>query len=255
MSASTASLRATSTGEHRFYLWMAAAFIIVAFGGFAPTYWMPVMNGTCRSPPVMHVHGALMFLWTCFYFMQTALVANGRTSNHRTWGLFGIALFGAILSFIVVGSLAVLKHNEALGFVEAGRRFAAIPLSSWPLMAGLFWVAIANVKRPDVHKRVMILLMAALMTPAIARIFILLLAPPGAASAGPPPPFVAVPPSLVAELFVVAAMIYDWRTIGRPHKVYLIGLPVLLLHTMIEVPLAMSDAWMRFIVSFESLAG
>ena len=255
MSATTASLRATTTNEHRFHLWMAAAFIIVAFGGFAPTYWMPVANGTFRSPPVMHVHGTLMFGWTCFYFVQTALVANGRTINHRSWGLFGIGLFGAMLSFVLVGTLAVLKHNETLGFAEAARRFSAIPLFAWPLMAGLFWVAIANVKRPDVHKRVMILLMAALMTPAIARVFIVLLAPPGAADLGPPPPTVAVPPALVAELFVVAGMIYDWRTIGRPHKVYLIGFPILVAHTLLQVPLAMSDGWMHFIVALERLAG
>src|SRR5436190_7654361 len=85
------SVAGIQTGRY-FYVWMAAAFVIVAFGGFSPTYWAPVAAGTFKAPPIIHIHGMLMFTWVCFYFLQTALVATGRTLNHRNWGLAGIAL-------------------------------------------------------------------------------------------------------------------------------------------------------------------
>ena len=76
--------------------------------------------------------------------------------------------------------------------------------------------------------------MSAMMTPAIARVFLTLLAPPGAASGGPPPPFVSIPPGIVADLFIVVAMVNDWRTRGRPHRVYAIGLPVVLAQQVLD---------------------
>src|SRR5258705_10687940 len=89
-----------------FYLWMAGAFVLVAFGGFVPTYWAPVMAGTFSAPPIIYIHGTLMFAWTCFYFVQAALVASRRTMDHRSWGLAGIALFTVIAWSILVGEMA-----------------------------------------------------------------------------------------------------------------------------------------------------
>jgi len=232
---------------------MAAAFVIVAFGGFSPTYWAPVAAGTFKAPPIIHIHGMLMFTWVCFYFLQTMLVATGRTLNHRNWGLAGIALFTAILCFILVGESVVLKENTARGTGDAALRFAAVTLCAWPLMAGFFIAAIANIKRPETHKRWMTLLMIAMLTPAIARVFLTLFAPPGANA--PPPPFVSVPPALVADLFVIVAIVHDWRTRGKPHAVYVIGGAILLLQQLLTVPFAATETWMRIATSFERLAG
>jgi len=234
---------------------MAAAFVLVAFGGFIPTYWAPVTAGTFKASPIIHVHGMLMFTWVCFYFAQTFLVATGRTMDHRNWGLAGIALYSAILCMVLVGESVVLKENEARGFGEAARRFAAVTLCAWPLMAGFFTAAIVNIKRPETHKRLMTLLMIGMLTPAIARVFLTLFAPPDAAAGGPPAPFVSIPPALVADLFVVVAMVHDWRTRGKPHSVYVIGGAILLLQQTLTVPFAATDTWMTIVRSFEKLAG
>ncbi|OOG46014.1 hypothetical protein B0E50_15090 [Rhodanobacter sp. C01] len=233
---------------------MAGAFILVAFGGFVPTYWAPVAAGTFHAPPIIHIHGVLMFTWTCFYFVQTALVASGRTIDHRAWGLAGIALFTVIACVILVGEMAVIKRDEAAGVGDAARRFAAVTLCAWPLLVGLFVLAIVNIRRPQVHKRLMTLLMATMMTPAIARVFLTMLAPPGAA-AGPPPPYVSIPPGLVADLFIVVAIVFDWRTRGRPHPVYLYGGAAVVAQQVLTVVFAATPAWMRIALAFESLAG
>ena len=253
MSAIVADAPGISTEGRYFYVWMAGAFVLVAFGGFTPTYWAPVVAGSFHAPPIIHIHGMLMFAWTLFYLAQTALVAAGRTMDHRSWGLAGIAFFSVILCAILVGLMAVLKQNDALGTGDAARRFSAVTLCSWPLMVSFFALAIANVARPQVHKRLMLLLMAGMMTPAIARVFLTILAPPGAA-VGPPPPFVSIPPALVADLFIVVAIVRDWRTIGRPHPVYVYGGAVLLAQQVLTVPFAATATWMSIAKAFESLA-
>jgi hypothetical protein len=82
------------------------------------------------------------------FFVQTAMVAAGRTPDHRAWGLAGIALFSVLLCTILVTEMAVLKRDAALGMGDAARRFAAVTLCAWPLMAGIFTLAIINVRRP-----------------------------------------------------------------------------------------------------------
>ena len=203
MNAAVANASPLVAERSRFYVWMAGVFILVAFSGFTPTFWAPVAKGTFRAPPIIYIHGALLFTWTWFFFAQTALVAARRTLDHRAWGLAGISLFSVLMCSILVGEAAVLRRDELAGFGDAARRFSAVTLLAWPMMAGLFALAMINIKKPESHKRYMMVLMIGMMTPAIARVFITLFAPPGAAAAGPPPAFVALPPSLVADLLLV----------------------------------------------------
>jgi hypothetical protein len=248
--AATADIR--SEGRY-FYLSMAGAFVLVAFGGFIPTFWARVADGTFHAPPIVYIHGAILFTWTCFYFVQTALIAARRTMDHRAWGLAGIALFSILMCTILVTEMAVLKRDGALGMGDGARRFAAVTLCAWPLMAWLFTMAIVNIRRPDVHKRFMTLLMIGMMTPALARVFLTLFAPPGVE--GPPPPFASVPPALAADLFLAVAMVYDWRTRGRPHPVYVYGGLILIAQQVLTVPFAATATWMSIVKGFESLAG
>jgi hypothetical protein len=247
--ATASGVRAAS---RNFYVWMAGSFLIVAFGGFIPTYWAKVATGSFHAEPIIHIHGALLFTWICFYFVQTLLVAKGRTLDHRAWGLAGIALFTAMMCSILVGEEAVLARNQALGFGDAALRFSAVTLTAWPVMAVIFTLAIVKIRKPETHKRLMTLLMIGIMTPAIARVFVTLFAPPGAA--GPPPPLVALPASLVADLFLVVAIVRDWRMLGRPHPVYVYGGIATLAQELLTAPIASTAAWMQIAKAFASLA-
>lgn len=247
--ATASGIRAAS---RNFYVWMAGGFLAVAFGGFIPTYWAKVASGSFHAEPIIHIHGALLFTWTCFYFVQTWLVAKGRTLDHRTWGLAGISLFTAMMCSILVGEVTVLTRDQALGFGAASLRFSAVTLTAWPLLAVIFTLAIVKIRKPEAHKRLMTLLMIGLMTPAIARVFLTLFAPPGAV--GPPPPFVALPPSIAADLFLVVASVRDWRMLGRLHPVYVYGGIALVAQQLLTVPIAATAAWMQFAKAFASLA-
>lgn len=244
---------AVRSESRNFYVWMAGGFLLVAFGGFVPTYWAKVATGTFHAERIIHIHGALLFTWTCFYFVQTALVASGRTLKHRAWGLAGISLFTAMMCSILVGQEAVLARNAALGFGDAALRFSAVTLTAWPLMAVFFALAIVKIRQPEAHKRLMTLLMIGIMTPAIARVFLTLFAPPGLL--GPPPPIVVIPPSLAADLFLVVALVRDWRTLGRPHPVYVYGGIALVAQQLLTAPIAATAAWMHIAKAFAGLAG
>src|SRR5207237_7011916 len=96
-------------------------FVLIAFGGFTPTYWARVASGTFHGPPILHIHGALLFSWTLFYLMQTAWIASGHTPTHRAWGLAGIGLFSVMMCSIVVAQITVVRLADAHGYGDAGR--------------------------------------------------------------------------------------------------------------------------------------
>lgn len=68
MEATLASAVEPRSKTRRFYLWMAWVFVSIAFSGFTPTYWARLANGGLQVPPIVHIHGMLMFSWTLFYF-------------------------------------------------------------------------------------------------------------------------------------------------------------------------------------------
>jgi hypothetical protein len=253
MQATVVNDLALRSKERHFHLWMAGVFVLIAFSGFTPTYWARIVTGTLHVPPIVHVHGFLLFSWTLFYLAQAAWVAAGRIPTHRAWGMAGIALFSVMLCTIVATKITLMRLDDAAGYGDAGRRFSAVAFCALPILIGLFSLAIANVSRPEIHKRLMFVLMAGCMTPALARVFLTLFAPPGAS--GPPPPFVAIPPSLVADLLIVVAVIYDWRTRGRPHKAYIYGGLALLAEQLLSVPFSETQAWMSTARFLEGLAG
>ena len=237
----------------RFYVAMAALFVVIAFTAFIATYWAKVATGTFTGAPILHVHGALCFTWTLFFLAQTVLVASGRTPDHRAWGMAGISLATAMAITIVLAAINSMRVAGAIGMTDEARRFSYVSLSGLVLFAGFMTAAIAWVRRAEFHKRLMILAMIPLMHASVARFFILLFAP--ADAKGPPPVFVSVPPGLAVDFLLVAAMVYDWRTRGRPHPVYLVGGALLLANQLLAVPISATPTWMAIATWVQSLAG
>jgi hypothetical protein len=250
----TVTMKAAARAEGRyFYVWMGVAFVAIAFLGFVPTYWAPVATASFHGPRMQHVHGLVLTLWVLFYLVQSWLVASGRSFDHRNWGQAGIALFTVVICTILVAEIGALHRAEIAGYGDAARRFAAVTLLGAALIVGLFTAAIVWARRPDIHKRLMVVLMSAMMAPAIARVFIIMLAPGGGVGA-PPPPGVAVAPTLIGCLLIVVGMVHDRRTIGRVHPAYLWGGLAVVTETLLTVPISASAGWVAFVQGFEALA-
>ena len=239
----------------RFHFHYAIVFAAIAFLGFMPTYWLKLASGTFHAAPIYHVHGLVFFTWTVFYLVQTWLVAVGRTPDHRQWGLAGVALFSVMIFTVVAANIASMKTADLHGYGAAGRHFSGVSLLGLIDLVALFACAIATVRRRALHTRFMLLLMAELMVPAVARVFITLLVPGGLGAGPPPPPFVTLPPHLVGALLVVPAMLRDRRVLGRVHPVYGYGLAVIVPFQVAELAFAGTPAWAAIAGGVERLLG
>lgn len=249
---------ATATAAGRqdakwFYVWMAGIFILIAFGGFFPTYWAKLAAGNFKGAPILHIHGMLFFAWTLLFLRQTTFVAMGRTPNHRNWGMAGIAIATAMGITVVLAAINSIKAAAVIGMADEARRFTIVSLSGLVMFWAFFALAIANVRNSDLHKRLMVLANIPLMNAAMGRVFFVLFAPPDAK--GPPPVFVALPPGIFVDLLIVAAIIHDWRKRGRPHTAYLVGGAVILAVQLLAIPISKTAEWMAIAKWVESLAG
>ena len=231
-----------------FYVWMAAACALIAFGSFAETYWLQLPAGTFVGSPIIHLHGALFSAWTILLLSQATLVAQGRLENHRAWGLVGISLATAMVVVGLGATINTLGIGLAAGYGDASLSFSVLPVSTIALFAGFFIAAIVNIKRPEAHKRLILLATISLLQAAIARVFFVLITGGGPGlrpGLGPPPPLdIGLVPSLLVELLILAGIIYDWRTRGRPHPVWLIGAAIMTAVILMRGPFATTSAWL-----------
>jgi hypothetical protein len=219
----------------RFYVWTAIAFVLISLVAFAPSYFIPVAAGRFDGPPILHLHGILFFAWPVFFLVQASLAASARLDLHRTVGLIGIALSTAMI-FAGSAALSSALNTWIRQGTEAQGRATTVVAFSGLVMFGVFVVAaIKNVRRPDYHKRYMLLATLAMMQGASGRIAFYLgightipFSRPGMFM--PAAPQLVILPHILFDVLILGmACAHDWRTRDRPHRVYVISGTCLLL--------------------------
>lgn len=236
-----------------FFVRMAVACAAITFLGFAPTYWLPLFRGTLQVKPIVHVHGLIFFTWALFFVFQTWLAGSRQLVSHRAMGLVAISLATAMTIFGVYAAINQMRSAAALGLAEAGRAFAIVPIGSIVFFAVAFAIAVSNVRRPEWHKRIMLVAAISMLDAPIARLFVTFLAPAG--PPGPPPVFVDLGPAFVSLLLILLAIVADWRTVGRPHPAYWIGAGALAALKILQVPLSMTTIWHSIAGSISTIGG
>lgn len=241
----------------KFYVAMASIFVAIAFSGFAATYWLQIARGAFAGPPLLHLHGLLFSLWTLFFLSQALLVANRRVKSHRAWGLLGISLATAMLFVGLAVAIGGLQSKLEAGHGDAARAFAIIPISGILLFATLVTAAIVNLRRPEWHKRLMLVATAGILQAAIGRFFLLAIS--GGVTAmrtgmeRPLPVENTTPGGVIVLLLVAAAMVHDKRAYGRVHPAYWWGFGALIAVLVARPLIGYTDGWYRvtdFLVRF-----
>lgn len=224
-----------------FFFGFAIGCALIAFLSFVPTYWLPLASGTLRISPSVHAHAALQFGWVMLFVIQAGLAGSGRVAVHRALGVGGVMLAAVMLVFGVIAALHSYHSQAAAGYAEQARAFLIAPISNVLFFAAAVGVAASQFRRPDIHKRLMVIATVSVLAPAIARVF--LIAITGGTTIVPPPIHVTLGPSLVTDLLLVVAMVHDRRTHGRVDRVYWIGGGLLVAMQVLRIPFAHTSAW------------
>ena len=235
------------------YSWTALGCVLTAFLGFLPTFWMPLTAGQFKANPVVFMHGIGFFTWTLFALVQTSLVPAGRVLLHRSVGLAGIS-FATILTMLgFLAALNSLQSGIAAHQAAGAEAFLIVPLTVIVTFAVLFIFAISNIRRPEFHKRLMLLATISVLNAPVARPLIVWVwkLPP----TDQLPVWIDVPATYLSYLLILPALFFDWRKNGRIHPVYMIAVPILVLIPLVAMPISDSAAWHSFAKGFAAVAG
>jgi hypothetical protein len=160
-------------GHQSLYIWAALGCALIAVTGFARSYYLKSFFGTPVLTALLHIHGAIMSSWCVLFFVQSYLVATHRVRVHRR-----IGILGAVLAFLVVaiGTYATIEATAREVKEHVVRRFHflfGLNLVNLLLFAIFVGAGLLLRRRPEFHKRLMLLATLTLLAPAVARVVLL----------------------------------------------------------------------------------
>jgi len=220
--------------ERWFYTSMSIAVVITVFAGFAPTYYLRPYFNTTPLMPLLHLHGLVFTSWLGLFLVQTTLVAAHRTDIHRRLGILG-GVIAAVM--IVIGpTTAVIRASQGATPVPgvSPLSFLVVPLGDMFVFAILVGAGFYYRRRPDVHKRLMLLATISILAAAIARL------PFAIMQAGPPAFFG------ITDVFVVACVLYDLITLKRVHRATALAGLLIIASQPLRLILGSTHAWLAF---------
>ena len=239
------SRRARWSSERLFYTGFAVAITTAVVLGFARTFflraWYPDWARLHGAPETFFlIHGVAFAAWLLLLLTQTSLVAAGRVDLHRRLGVLGAGLAVVMLVLGILGSL--MAASRPTGFLNVPvppLQFLVVPLFAVGGFAAFVSLALLYRRRPQYHKRLMLLATIALAEAAVARW-------PFAFMHAPMPiPGIGMI-ELCLDLFLVPILIWDLASRGRPHPVTLWGGLALIASQPLRFWLMGTPAWLAF---------
>ena len=214
-----------------FYLCMSLLIAVVVVYGFSHTIGHNLLHASPLPPFILTIHALVFPGWVLFFILQSALVRSRNVRLHRTLGWFGIALAVGVL---VIGYLTATGmdrfHLQGPNDTDTPA-FLIIQLMDLLSFAIPFALAIYWRRRPEFHRRLMLIASSGLTDAAWARF--------------PLVPLAYSPAGV--DLLVLLGIVRDFIVDRRIHKVYLYAFPLLIIVQIICVQtyLHASPWWVR----------
>jgi hypothetical protein len=219
-----------------FFPSMCLLFLVTVWLGFSKTYYAAGLVTAHLPATIIQVHAAAMTLWLLTLIVQISLVSVRKVKLHMAVGLWGFAL---AVCMIPIGTLAAInalrRDMSPPGSGLTPQTFFVVPVSA--LLAFLILAAWSySVRRkPDQHKRLILLATVPLLDAAIGRF------PQTLGIASTP-----VAQLLLICIFPAVLITYDLVSRRKVLRVTWIGSLLLLVVWVTRIPLAQTAPWQAF---------
>jgi len=221
-----------------FLLFLAACWLGVVMG-FSPAVakrWAG--HADYPAPLILQVHAFAFGAWLLLLSAQIALVRVRRVKVHQSLGLIGVGLVPLMAVTALLAEIYSQRFHLAQGANNYPFFFVAIFYAlGFGALAG---AALLRRNDPAAHKRLILLATAIIVGAAYARWW----GDPLAARFGDGYVGMLVNTYAGTDLLLLAAALYDYATRGRLHRVYEIGVPVILLCEVATSVVYHSPAWL-----------
>lgn len=195
-----------------FYLGMSLLVAAVVIFGFSHTIGANLLHPDRPRPLILHIHAIVFSGWVVLFITQSALVRASKVTLHRRLGIFG-AILGGILPFLGITTALVMQHWH--GHLDGSNNAAlSLPFNDMLAFSIAFGLAIYWRRRPEFHRRLMLIATCCLTGAAFARF---------PESMVPGNAFYAC-----VDLLILLGVLRDLLVARRVHVVYRYGLPCMI---------------------------
>jgi hypothetical protein len=231
--------------ERIFFGGMAVLLCSVVFAGFFRTFFGAGFVEAPLPSPILPVHGVVFTAWMLLFLAQAALVSARRVAWHRSLGIAAFCLPPLMIALGVMAAIDALGRGVRIGTLDPATSLA-IPLWNITAFAIVIFAAWRARRRPDSHKRLIVLATIGLSDAALGRLPWAQMGIPTAAGAVI---------GLAALILLVVA--YDLLTLRRVHRSTMWAAPLIFVAGAFAVPVGMTSAWhglaqwlVRFVVPY-----
>jgi hypothetical protein len=229
---------ATSTGFRRlvekyFYFVMALAIGTVVVSGFSLTIGNRLFHPQVKMPTLLWVHGGVFFGWMGLFILQSALVRVRNVQLHKLLGWWFAAFAVAIPVLGIVITRVMSRFEIATLHYDATERAAFLPIPFQDMVAFtvIFGLAVLCRKRPEYHRRLMLVAACILTAAAWGRMAIPTNVPYISFYSG-------------VDLLILLGVLRDLIVNRKVHAVYLWSIPPLVLLQLGAVAISVQrPAW------------
>ena len=211
-------------GHDRFFLYMSGALLACVLIGFSRTLYLRAYFDVPAIPTHVYVHGAVLTAWYVWFCVQASLIAVRRLDVHRRLGFIGVGLGVSVVATGLTAALRLAPRLRAkYGDIESDLdRLSGIVWGNFAMLFA-FTIFLGSAvlwrRRPDIHKRLMLLASISIAAPALGRIARF-------------PTFDGIPDGAIAFggllALLIAVLLHDVVCEKRVHRVTLVGAPFLL---------------------------
>lgn len=240
-----ATFSSPTANDRRFIRNLTTVMAIVLVSGFVVQ--LAAGRSSFSAPSIVHVHAVIFMGWVGIVVAQAWLAGAGNLQLHKQLGKLAFVWALALLVAGTLVTVAAVQTGRTPFFFQPQHFIVANPLVLYASV-GLVLAAVALRGQPDWHSRLQVGSFVLLMGPGFGRLLPMPLLPPYAHEIA----------ALIALVFPLAGMFYDWRVHGRPHPAWLWGIAALVGITFLSRVLGFSpvgEAVYDAVVAGTPLAG
>jgi hypothetical protein len=219
----------------RLYVAMAVIAAALVFAGFARTFYLNLYFAKLNLSGLRIIHGIVFSCWLILFVVQTSLVSAKRVDLHRKFGVFGAVLATLMVILGTAMGINAAKYGTTNPGLPPPTVFLVVPIFDMVVFAILFASAFYYRRKPDMHKRLMLVATISILPAAIARILFLF----GVQS-------VLVPAFVLADVLLLGCILYDSVISRRLHRAWLWGGLLVILSFPLRLMIAPTAAWQSF---------
>jgi hypothetical protein len=167
---------------------MAGVVLLLVVAGFVRTLYVRPLFVVPPIPGYLYVHGIVLTTWFVWFLGQSLLIRGGMVTKHRRFGALGAGFGAAVVVGGLIAPLGVASRTAARGIdFGADASVLGIGVTGLTVTAFISSVVWANIgmllsfatflvsavvlrRRPQAHKRLMLLASISIIGPALARI-------------------------------------------------------------------------------------